>query len=227
MARKKGIVAGVADTPGSSSGGEQFDDPSQNPSSPYYVHPNENPSMVLVYPVLDGKNYYEGARSMRMALATKNKSRFIDGSITKPESFDPLFPCWERCNNLLLSWIQRAISPSIARSVIWMDSAFEVWEDLRERFSQGDLVRVFELQQQISQLMQGAMSVTDYFTNLRVFWEELDSYRPFRGCTCAIQCSCQSMRDMKAYRAEDHILKFLQGLDEQYSAVRSQILLLD
>ena len=44
-----------------------------------------------------------------------------------------------------VSWIQRAISPSVATNVIWIDTAFEVWEDLRERFSQGDLVRVFEL----------------------------------------------------------------------------------
>ena len=50
-----------------------------------------------------------------------------------------------------------------------MDTAYEVWEDLRERFSQGDLVRVFELQQQVSKLTQGARSVTYYFTNLRVF----------------------------------------------------------
>ena len=76
MAKKKGAGTAVTDTP-SSSGGEPFhDDPSQNSSHPYYVHPSENPSMVLVSPVLDGKNYYEWARSMRMALATKNKIRF-------------------------------------------------------------------------------------------------------------------------------------------------------
>ena len=113
MAKKKGAAAAavVHDSPSSSAHGEEsfHADPSQNPSHPYYVHPSENPSMILVSPVLDGKKYYEWARSMRMALATKNKIRFIDGSISKPDSFDPLLPFWERCNNLLLFWIQCAI----------------------------------------------------------------------------------------------------------------------
>ena len=166
MAKKRSAAAGqeaFADASGSAGIDEN---PMHDSSSPFYVHPSENPAMVLVSSVLDGRNYYEWARSMRMALSTKNKSGFIDGSIVKPDRFDPMYPIWERCNNLILSWIQRAVTPSIARSVMWMNTAFDVWEDLRERFSQGDLVRVFELQQQVSQLMQGAMNVTDYLTEL-------------------------------------------------------------
>src|ERR1044072_1380617 len=153
MAKKCGVAGpAIPDfAAATSNGGDQGHNPLHDASSPYYVHPSENPSMVLVSPILDGRNYYEWARSMRMALSTKNKAQFIDGSIVKPDNFDPIFPIWERFNNLILSWIQHVVTPSIARSVMWMNTAYDVWEDLRERFSQGDLVRVFELQQQVSQ----------------------------------------------------------------------------
>src|ERR1044072_8493008 len=112
MAKKRGVAGTtIPDSAGeTSTGGDHGDNPLHDASSQYYVHPSENPSMVLVSPILDGRNYYEWARSMRMALNTKKKSRFVDGSIAKPETFDPLFPFWERCNNLILSWIQHAIS---------------------------------------------------------------------------------------------------------------------
>ncbi|XP_054795618.1 uncharacterized protein LOC129301070 [Prosopis cineraria] len=33
-------------------------DPTQNLASPYYLHPNENPALVLVTPALNGLNYH-------------------------------------------------------------------------------------------------------------------------------------------------------------------------
>jgi len=33
-------------------------DPSQDPSSPYYVHAGDGPSSVAVTPVLNGSNYH-------------------------------------------------------------------------------------------------------------------------------------------------------------------------
>jgi len=36
------------------------DDQSQNPGSPYYLHPGENSGLILVSPPLDGNNYDRG-----------------------------------------------------------------------------------------------------------------------------------------------------------------------
>lgn len=46
----------------------------QNPSNPYYIHPIENPSLVLVSPVLIGTNYHSWSRAMKMALQSKISS---------------------------------------------------------------------------------------------------------------------------------------------------------
>ena len=107
-----------------------FNDPSQNPSSPLYIHPNENPSSILVSPVLSGGNYHSWSRSFRMALISKNKIGFLTGVIPIPTPDDPTYSSWERCNTLLMSWLINSISPSIMQSIIYLDRAIGVWNDL-------------------------------------------------------------------------------------------------
>ena len=77
--------------------------------------------------------------------------------------------------------------------------------------------RIAELQEEIYALKQGSQSVTDYFTGLKSLWEELDNYRPLSTCTCSA----------KSYHQQDFIIWFLKGLDERFTVVRSQVLLMD
>jgi hypothetical protein len=122
-------------------------DPSSDPTSPFYVHSSDGPSSVKVTP-FNGSNYHSWARSMRRALGAKLKFEFLDGSIPAPiDAFDPSYRSWNRCNMLIHSWIMNSVDPSIAQSIVFMENASDVWLDLKERFSQGDLVRVSELQQ--------------------------------------------------------------------------------
>ncbi|TYH03305.1 hypothetical protein ES288_A09G209100v1 [Gossypium darwinii] len=76
---------------------------------------------------------------MRLALLSKNKLQFVDGSITVPSDTDSLYPAWERCNTMVISWLNHSISSFIFSSVLWVNTAFDIWNDLRERFSQGDI----------------------------------------------------------------------------------------
>ena len=59
------------------------DDPS--PSSPYYLHANDNSSLMLVNQPLTGDNFHSWSRSMAMGLTIKNKLGFVDGSIEPPK----------------------------------------------------------------------------------------------------------------------------------------------
>jgi len=56
-------------------------------SSPYFVHPSDGPSSVMVTPVLNGSNYHSWARSMRSALGGKMKFEFINGTIPQITDF--------------------------------------------------------------------------------------------------------------------------------------------
>jgi len=59
-------------------------DPLQNPANPYYLHPRENPGMILVIPALDGSNYHTWSYGMKHVLLSKNKIKFINGGIQEP-----------------------------------------------------------------------------------------------------------------------------------------------
>lgn len=201
--------------------------PVNNEDNPYYMHANESPAAVLVSNVLTsgGENYNSWARSMTVSLSTKNKIGFVDGTIPRPLPNTVNSLAWNRCNSMVLSWLMHALDSEVAQSVLWMNVASEVWAELRQRYYQGDVFRICEVQEEIYTLKQGDVSITSYFTRLKGLWQELENYRPIPSCTCAVQCICQLLPTIKKYRDSDYVIRFLRGLNEQYSAVRSQIML--
>ncbi|GAU13164.1 hypothetical protein TSUD_179070 [Trifolium subterraneum] len=62
--------------------------------NPYFLHPNENPNLALVSPLLSGPNYHSWSRAMTMALRSKNKMHFINGTLPRPDDEDP-FEIWK------------------------------------------------------------------------------------------------------------------------------------
>lgn len=107
-----------------------------------------------------------------------------------------------------------------------MDTATEVWEDLRERFSDADPFRLSDLIEEIHSIKQGNLTVTEYFTNLKILWDELLILRPLPSCSCEPKCKCGMIDRFKNYVEEDYVIRFLKGLGEGYSHVKSQILMM-
>lgn len=50
-----------------------FRDPIQSPTSPFFIHPSESPSFIIVTTSLSRDNYQSWSRSTRMILISKNK----------------------------------------------------------------------------------------------------------------------------------------------------------
>jgi hypothetical protein len=71
--------------------------------NPYFLHPNENPALVLVTPLLSGNNYHSWSRSMTVALRSKNKIHFINGSLPCPPDEDRNSLAWDRCNTMVMA----------------------------------------------------------------------------------------------------------------------------
>ena len=120
-------------------------------SNPYFTHHSDHPGLILVSKSLNGDNYSGWKRAMTLALNSKNKLGFVNRSIEIPsEKTDPEgYATWSRCNDMVHSWIINTLNPEIADSVIYYPTAYEVWEDLQERFSQSNAPRIFEIQRDI------------------------------------------------------------------------------
>lgn len=185
-------------------------------TNPYLLHHFDHPGMVFVSKPLNGDNYLTWCRAMVISLSAKSKLGFIDGTTTMPPvtTKPDEFASWKKCNNMVISWILNSLTPDIADNVIFSTTTQEVWEDLKRRFSQSNAPCIFQLERDIACLAQDQMTVAAYYTALKKLWDELGSYNE-AACTCG------------AGSKRRRLMQFLMGLNESYSAIRGQILLMN
>jgi hypothetical protein len=142
-------------------------DPSQDPTRPFYLHPADNPSSVAITPILEGaRNYQIWSRNMACGLIYKDKLGFVINNIPEPPTSDLFHHTWMRCNTMIISWITRYVSTSIAQSIAYFGKSCDVWRDMKERFSKGDSFRFSDLLATIHTIRQGDRDLATYFTDL-------------------------------------------------------------
>ncbi|XP_017405446.2 uncharacterized protein LOC108318959 [Vigna angularis] len=113
----------------------------------------------------------------------------------------------------------------IKQSIMWMESAYEIWTDLFQRFSHGDKFRIADLQEALHSCKHGDSTVSQYYTRLQIIWKELSLYQTILVCTCHSPCNCGLLIKIQQERSDDSVIKFLRGLNDEFSSVRSQIML--
>jgi len=172
-------------------------DESLSVHSPYYLWPSENPAIALVLPLLDPIKYNYWRRWALTTLSVQNKVEFVDGYLPQLASNHRLYAAWKRVNNMVVSWLIHSVATFICQSILWMDNIVDIWNDLKARYSQGDLLWISNLQHKLDSIKQGDMNINDYFTKLRTIWDELESYRPDPVCTCASKCGCDVVVEVK------------------------------
>ena len=122
--------------------------------------------------------------------------------------------------------ILNSVSPYITASVIYRDIAFEVWNALKNQFLQANGPRISQLQKQISTVMQWDSTVTSFFTDLQASWDQLLNLRPLPLCSCG-KCTCGVNEKIVHLHHQDSIMQFLNGLNNCYSQVKTQILMME
>jgi hypothetical protein len=122
---------------------------------------------------------------------------------------------------MVTSWILNSVSKNIVASVIYIDNVADVWINLKERFPQKNRPRIYQIQKSISALSQDDLSIGVYFTKIKALWDELNNYRPIP------YCSCGSMKTIHEYFHHEYVFQFLMGLNDTFSHIRGQILLID
>lgn len=87
---------------------------------PLYLHPSDTTGVSILSLKLSGtENYKVWSCAMILALETKNKLGFVDGTITRPTDNEILGKQWDRCNSVVLSWILGSISEELFLSQIF------------------------------------------------------------------------------------------------------------
>ncbi|XP_050889397.1 uncharacterized protein LOC127094629 [Lathyrus oleraceus] len=158
---------------------------------------------------------------MKRTLLSKNKIKFVNGKIPRPNKDDNLFDAWEQCNKIVLAWISDSLSPDTAQSAIYVENVAQLWTDLHNQFSKGDHFYLFGLLQQIHSMKQDDKSIASYFNELNNLWEDLDALRILPNCTCGAHDARKKQIDF------EYVICFLKMLNDNFNHVKSQILMME
>jgi len=122
---------------------------------------------------------------------------------------------------MVVSWLQNSISTSIRSSITFVDSARDIWLDLQDRFLHQNGICIYHLKNTLANLSQENDTVSVYYGKLKTIWDETLIYDPIPSCNCG------AMKIIYDRYQRDYIFQFLMGLNDSYSPIRDQIMLLD
>lgn len=112
----------------------------------------------------NGFSFSNWKLSTILSLSAKNKLGFVEGSITKPDVTSADRKPWEICNDLVCSWIISNLDDIIAKSVLFLKTFKEIWNDLEESFSYNSMTQLYSIEQQLYELNQVNDKVSEFFT---------------------------------------------------------------
>ncbi|KAL8096592.1 hypothetical protein AgCh_037526 [Apium graveolens] len=169
----------------------------QDPSSVYFLHPSDNTGMKLVTTPFNGTSYGNWKRSMVIGLTAKNKMCFVDGTLAKPAITDTSYKFWSRCNSMIT-----------------------------ERFGQASSAQLYALEQEVFQISQDTFSISEYYTQLKRIWDEIDNLKPLPECECA-HCNCNMTQKVLKLQQDQRLMIFLMKMSNEFANVRSHILMME
>ncbi|KAL0360716.1 UNVERIFIED_CONTAM: Retrovirus-related Pol polyprotein from transposon RE1 [Sesamum radiatum] len=169
---------------------------------------------------LNGDNYLVWSRAVKFALGAKKKLSFIDGRSVRPADNSELDE-WIRIDCMIITWILNSVSKEIVDAFIYVTSARALWLELEARYGSSNGPMIYNLEREITSISQGDMSVTTYFTKIKMLWDEITCLDPLPACTCAAHTQVVNRE------ASRQLMRFLMGLNSVYEHVRRQILLME
>ncbi|XP_026451295.1 uncharacterized protein LOC113351547 [Papaver somniferum] len=164
------------------------------------------------------------AKGFRISLGAKRKLGFIDGKLSKPSDDSSDLDDWWTINYMIVAWIFNTIDPVLRSSISYRDTAFDLWEDIRLRFSLGNGIKIFQLKSDVACCKQkDGESIQDYYGRLKKLWDDINDFDALPSCKCS-GCTCDLNLTLRTRRNNDQVREFLMGLIPYYANVRSSIL---
>lgn len=161
---------------------------------------------------------------MSLALFTKNKLGFVCGKFKVPRESSPYFSHWQGYNDMIITWILNSIVPEIRSSLVYITIATDMGTNIRVRFSQSNGLRVFELKKALSSLTQDTLTISGYYTKFKMLYDDLLYGSSVLKCICT--CTCKTKCQLEQYDELMKIKQFLMGLNNIYTNIRSQLLIM-
>ena len=199
--------------------------PNNDPSSVYYIHPSDYTPQLLVATKFNGTGFHNWKKCILMAFSARNKLDFLYGTLPKPDTTHSNYSPWNRCNDMIMSWIIFNLDPRIVESVMSFSTASNIWQDLEERFAYSSHTKIYNLEKQLADVDQGNFNVLDFYTKFKVLWDDLNTIDPLPTCTCN-NCTCNLTDTFLKQQQNRKLIRFMMKLNEQFSGIRSNVLMM-
>ncbi|XP_019264489.1 PREDICTED: uncharacterized protein LOC109242112 [Nicotiana attenuata] len=125
---------------------------------------------------------------------------------------------------MVISWLLNSLSKDIADTMLYSKTAKDIWTELEARFGQCNGAQLYQLQKELSELVQGNSDVAGYYTKLKKIWDEQDTLNTRVVCSC--DCSCGGKEKTLKSLQDGRLIQFLMGLNDTYGGVKSSILMM-
>ncbi|KAL2928226.1 Antiviral helicase SKI2, partial [Bienertia sinuspersici] len=108
---------------------------------------------------------------------------------------------------------------------MYVRNAYEIWRQLEQRYSVTNGSRKYRLTKEIYDMKQKGRNISAYYTDMRALWEELEDMNDLPLITAMTAEVRRYVETIKQQQEEQRLFQFLNGLDEEYGALRSQLLM--
>ncbi|XP_047312774.1 uncharacterized protein LOC124916085 [Impatiens glandulifera] len=152
-------------------------------NDPLVIHPADHPGLTLTTTILTRETYYGWCLSLQLALSTKIKIGFIDGSFPRP--VDPEDERqWGIVDSMVRAWMMNTIDVRLQRRFQSTKTSRDLWLEMKSRYEWNNGPRRYYLQKDIVILQQRKNDLEEYDSKVRLLWEEMMSLKPLRRCRC-------------------------------------------
>ncbi|XP_074363338.1 uncharacterized protein LOC141703800 [Apium graveolens] len=197
-----------------------------NYNDPYFLSSGDNPRQQLGNLLLNGDNFINWSRGVKLALGAKNKLGFIDGTLSMPDSTSSDFNKWTRNDYMVMSWLTFSMEQVISDSFIFASTARDVWLDVSERFGKSNAPLLYELQTSLSKIEENNLSIAEYYGKLKNVWDKLQVLEGQFNCNCGAlaKCTCDLLKKANEAAETKKLIQLICGLNKNYDNVKTNLL---
>ena len=163
---------------------------------------------------------------MRGFLKGRKLWRYVTGDIKCPTQFlaetDAAYADrleeWDSKNHQIITWFRNTSTPGIHLQFGRFETAKEVWDHLKNRYTISDLSHQYQLLRQLHTLQQKpGQAVFEFLAQMETIWDQLVSCEPSLH-------DAKDAKEFEQYRNRTRLLQFLMALTDEYEPVRASLL---
>lgn len=96
---------------------------------------------------------------------------------------------------------------------MFMESAKQLWDQIVERYEESNALQLYQLKREVSKLESNKLSVSEYYCQLRRYWDEIQALEALPSCDCGAmsKCACGLQKKLADMMERKKLIDFLMG----------------